>query len=81
MCSCGAPQVHRDLSSYEPTLSELHSSPLCLVLIRSLNVAWGLLWWSAVLGAANLQGSMAKTEYDEARSPLGASLVVLQSRR
>lgn len=73
-------QVRRDLSSYEPALSESHSSLLCLALVRSLKVAWGPLWWSAVLGAANLEGSMAKMEYDEARSPLGASLVVLRSR-
>ena len=61
-------------SSYEPALSESHGSPLCLVLVRSL-------WWSAALGAANLEGSMAKMEYDEARSLPGASLVVLRSSR
>lgn len=67
--------------SYEPTLSEAHSSPLCLVLVRSLEVALGPPpWWSAALGAANLEGSMAKMEYDEARSPLGDCLVVLHSR-
>lgn len=53
--------------------------PLCLVLVRSLKGAWGPLLWSAALGAANLEGSMAKMEYDEARSLLGASLVVLHS--
>lgn len=77
--SRGAPSVHQDLSSYEPDLSKSHSSALCLVLVRSLNVAWGLLWWSAVLGAAYLEGSMAKMENDEARSPPGVSLVVLHS--
>lgn len=71
--------MHRDLSSYEPALSESHSSPLCLVLVLSLKVARGPLWWSAVPGAAYLEGSMAKMEYDEARSPLGASLVALHS--
>lgn len=81
MRSCGPPWMHRDLHSYEPTLSEAHSSPLCLVLVRSLKVALGPLWWSAVLGAANLEGSMAKMEYDEARSPLGDSLVVLLHSR
>lgn len=79
MRSCGALKVHQDFSSYELALSESHSSSLCLVLLRSLKVAWGPLWWSVVLGAANLEGSLAKMEYDEARSLLEASLVVLHS--
>lgn len=72
--------MHQDLSSYEPALSESHGSPLCLVLVLSLKVARGPLQWNAALGAAYLEGSMAKMEYDEARCPLGASLVVLHSR-
>lgn len=68
------------VAAYEPALSESHSSSLCLVLVLSLKVAWGpLWWWSAAPGAAYLEGSMAKMEYDEARSPPGASLVVLRS--
>lgn len=74
-------KARRDLSSYEPALSESHSSPLCLALVLSLKVARGPLWWSAALGGtAYLEGSMAKMEYDEARCPPGASLVVLRSR-
>lgn len=72
--------MHRDRSSYEPALSESRGPPLCLVLVLGLKVAWGPLWWSAVLGAAYLEGSMAKIEYDEARSLPGASLVAVSSR-
>lgn len=51
-------------SSYEPALSESHSSPLCLVLVLGFKLAWGLLY---------VEGRMAKMEYGGARRPPGAS--------
>lgn len=77
MRSCGAPlKMHRDLSSYEAAASQSHGSPLCLLLGRSLKVPRGPVWRSAVY----LEGSMAKIEYDEAKSLPGASLVASHSR-
>lgn len=66
------PWVRRGLSSYEPALLESHSSSLCLVRVRSLTLACGLL-------LLYLGGRMAKMEYDGARCLLGASLVVPHS--
>lgn len=73
-------KTHQELSSYELAFSESRSSPLCLVLVRSLKVGRGPLWWSMVFWAAYLEGSMAKIEYDEGGSPLGASLAVLRNQ-
>lgn len=58
------PSGVQSFSSYEPALSESHSSPLGLLLVWSLKVACAVPW------AAYLEGSMAKMEYDTAFSPL-----------
>lgn len=69
-----------DLSSYEPVLSESHSSPLCPLPVLSLKAARGPVGWNTALGVVCLEGSMAKIGRDEARSLPGAPRVELHNR-
>lgn len=69
-----------DLSSYEPVLSESHSSPLCPLLVLSLKAARGPAGRNTALGVVCLEGSMAKIGRDEARSLPGAPRVELHNR-